>query len=88
MQEETDAFVAETSLSMLLAYIRDDWGYDCGVLTSPEDAKPYVYQQFCKEKEAEYLEEYGEQIDLSNTEGILTHIPYQNAGAAGACSDG
>lgn len=72
VQEETDAFVAETSLSMLLAYIRDDWGYDCGVLTSPEDAKPYVYQQFCKEKEAEYLEEYGEQIDLSNTEGILT----------------
>lgn len=72
VQEETDAFVAETSLSMLLTYIRDDWGYDCGVLTSPEDAKPYVYQQFCKEKEAEYLEEYGEQIDLSNTEGILT----------------
>lgn len=72
VQEETDEFVAETSLSMLLAYIRDDWGYDCGVLTSPEDAKPYVYQQFCKEKEAEYLEEYGEQIDLSNTEGILT----------------
>lgn len=72
VQEETDAFVAETSLSMLLAYIRDDWGYDCGVLTSPEDAKPYVYQQFCKEKEAEYLEVYGEQIDLSNTEGILT----------------
>ena len=72
VQEETDEFVAETSLSMLLTYIRDDWGYDCGVLTSPEDAKPYVYQQFCKEKEAEYLEEYGEQIDLSNTEGILT----------------
>ena len=72
VQEETDAFVAETSLSMLLTYIRDDWGYDCGVLTSPEDAKPYVYQQFCKEKEAEYLEENGEQIDLSNTEGILT----------------
>lgn len=72
VQEETDEFVAETSLSMLLTYIRDDWGYDCGVLTSPEDAKPYVYQQFCKEKEAEYLEENGEQIDLSNTEGILT----------------
>lgn len=72
VQEETDEFVAETSLSMLLTYIRDDWGYDCGVLTSPEDAKPYVYQQFCKEKEAEYLEVYGEQIDLSNTEGILT----------------
>ena len=72
VQEETDAFVAETSLSMLLTYIRDSWGYDCGVLTSPEDAKPYVYQQFCKEKEAEYLEVYGEQIDLSNTEGILT----------------
>ena len=74
VQEETDEFVAETSLSMLLTYIRDDWGYDCGVLTSPEDAKPYVYQQFCKEKEAEYLEENGEQIDLSNTEGILTPI--------------
>lgn len=72
VQEETDEFVAETSLSMLLTYIRDSWGYDCGVLTSPEDAKPYVYQQFCKEKEAEYLEVYGEQIDLSNTEGILT----------------
>lgn len=72
VQEETDEFVAETSLSMLLTYIRDGWGYDCGVLTSPEDAKPYVYQQFCKEKEAEYLEVYGEQIDLSNTEGILT----------------
>lgn len=51
VQEETDEFVAETSLSMLLTYIRDGWGYDCGVLTSPEDAKPYVYQQFCKEKE-------------------------------------
>ena len=72
VREETDEFVAETSLSMLLTYIRDGWGYDCGVLTSPEDAKPYVYQQFCKEKEAEYLEVYGEQIDLSNTEGILT----------------
>jgi len=72
VQEVTDEFVAETSLSMLLTYIRDVWGYDCGVLTSPEDAKPYVYQQFCKEKEAKYLEEYGEQIDLSNTEGILT----------------
>lgn len=72
VQAETDEFVAETSLSMLLTYIRDSWGYDCGVLTSPEDAKPYVYQQFCKEKEAEYLEVYGEQIDLSNTEGILT----------------
>ena len=72
VQAETDEFVAETSLSMLLTYIRDGWGYDCGVLTSPEDAKPYVYQQFCKEKEAEYLEVYGEQIDLSNTEGILT----------------
>ena len=72
VQEETDEFVAETSLSMLLTYIRDSWGYDCGVLTSPEDAKPYVYQQFCKEKEAEYLEVYGEQIDLGNTEGILT----------------
>lgn len=72
VRAETDEFVAETSLSMLLTYIRDSWGYDCGVLTSPEDAKPYVYQQFCKEKEAEYLEEYGEQIDLSNTEGILT----------------
>lgn len=72
VREETDEFVAETSLSMLLTYIRDSWGYDCGVLTSPEDAKPYVYQQFCKEKEAEYLEVYGEQIDLSNTEGILT----------------
>ena len=72
VQEETDEFVAETSLSMLLTYIRDSWGYDCGVLTSPEDAKPYVYQQFCKEKEAEYLEVYGEQIALSNTEGILT----------------
>ena len=72
VQEETDEFVAETSLSMLLTYIRDGWGYDCGVLTSPEDAKPYVYQQFCKEKEAEYLEVHGEQIDLSNTEGILT----------------
>ena len=72
VQEETDEFVAETSLSMLLTYIRDSWGYDCGVLTSLEDAKPYVYQQFCKEKEAEYLEVYGEQIDLSNTEGILT----------------
>ncbi|MBS5574889.1 MAG: DUF4430 domain-containing protein [Firmicutes bacterium] len=72
VREETDEFVAETSLSMLLTYIRDGWGYDCGVLTSPEDAKPYVYQQFCKEKEAEYLEVHGEQIDLSNTEGILT----------------
>lgn len=72
VRAETDEFVAETSLSMLLTYIRDGWGYDCGVLTSPEDAKPYVYQQFCKEKEAEYLEVYGEQIDLSNTEGILT----------------
>ena len=72
VQAETDEFVAETSLSMLLTYIRDGWGYDCGVLTSPEDAKPYVYQQFCKEKEAEYLEVHGEQIDLSNTEGILT----------------
>ena len=69
---EVDEMLADLSLSEINDYLTDNFGMTNVGFKTLEEARAIFRETYYRQVEADYLEENGKEIDLDNTEGLLT----------------
>ena len=69
---DVDDMLADLSLSEINNYLQDNFGMEDASFKTLEEAREIFREVYYRQVEMDYLEENGEEIDLDNTEGLLS----------------